>query len=78
MSAPLKHNLDAMAVFWMMTELGRRERVARWFGYTMQGLNQRAHREANRGNCALLFALEAGAYIHQANRTRSLIRGGQT
>lgn len=70
--------LDTMAVFWMMTELGNRERVARWFGYTNRmGLNQRAHREAKHGKPALLFALEAGAYIHRANRTRALIEGGR-
>lgn len=69
---PTRSDLDPLEVFRLMIQVGHRHRVSRMLGFAGSTLTLSAHRAAKEGSFALLFALEAGMYIHQLQRTRKL------
>lgn len=69
--------IDPLQVFVLMVRYGDRFKVSRHMGFHERGLTTIANRWAKRGEYALLFALEAGSYLHASRRSQRIARGGQ-
>lgn len=69
--------LDPLDVFVMMVRAGNREVVSRELGYHPRSLTKLAHEAARRDEPALLFALEAGKYLHDSRRAQRVQQGGK-
>jgi hypothetical protein len=69
--------IDPLHVFVLMVRHGDRFKVSRHMGFHERGLTTAANRWARRGEYALLFALDAGRYLHESRRAQRIARGGQ-
>lgn len=64
--------VDPLTVFRLICETGHQFAAARELNYAKGTLRAIASTDAKAGRYAMQFALDAGKYIYEANRTRRL------
>jgi hypothetical protein len=67
--------VNVLTVFRLMAEYGSSGRVSRKLGHSASYLYTMAKADVDRGEFALQFALDGGAYLYRVNRIRRLSGG---